>query len=899
MSSIRIKQINRRREIRRSISFFVLLVCSFFSFVMPSQAASSATTHHVLILSSYHQGYKWSDEIIEGIKQPLGEAFGSVNFHIEQMDTKRFPHQNLERLAKVYAEKYHDLPLDVIITADDNAFNFMKTYRSRISATAPLIFCGVNYLTKEKLTGLANFTGVNEYSDANKTIELILKLHPKTNRIIAITDLTTSGASNRGNIRSLEPAYAKRVKIEHWFDLSHAELEEKLQHLSAGDIVLFSSFFRDRMGQSFEFDEIAREVCSISPVPVYASWDYNLGYGIVGGMLTSGFSQGQTAGEFAVRVLNGEAASSIPVKWQSPNRYMFDEKVLTRWSIDKKRLPAGAIIINHVPTAFEKYRFYILAYSTAFLFMLGVVIYLMITTKRRLLAEKRLRESETRYRDLTELLPQTVFEIDENGQMSYINQFGLQWSGYSRQEITRGFPALDLFHPDDRERIRNNAAHIRAGSALRGNEYRVVKKDGSVVPVLAYSRPYRIDNEALGLRGILIDISDIHQAQHEAALVRLYLKNVVDLMPTILIGMDSQGLVSFWNDEAHKVTGIAPVAARGKQLAEILPVLKTEQDKVALAIERQETISEPRVLRRLGDEERYWDILVYPLSLQELDSAIIRIDDVTEHMQLERVMVQTEKMMSVGGLAAGMAHEINNPLATIMQSAQVVLQRISPDHPMNLPAAEQCGVSLDKISFYLQLRRVPAMLNAIMESGARAADIIKDMLNFSRSEEPRKSPADLHDLIDLALKFAQKDHHLSDFNKITVEKYFADDLPPVMCSATQIQQVLFNIFRNGAEAMAGWSQMPRPQKFVVRTENHEGQAQIVIEDNGPGMPENVSKRIFEPFFTTKGQGLGTGLGLSISYFIITQNHSGSIDVLSNPDQGTRFTIRLPLPPDAG
>lgn len=874
----------------------ILLTYCLLGIIPSAWAKPSATTHNILILSSYHQGYKWSDEIIEGIKKPLVDAFENINFHIEQMDTKRYPHQNLERLATIYTEKYHDLPLDVIITADDNAFNFIKTYRARISPRTPLIFCGVNYLTKDRLVGLDNFTGVNEYSDARATIELILKLHPKVKRVIAITDLTTSGESNRGNIRSLEPRYSDRIKIEHWFDLSHAELMERLQKLSAGDIVLFSSFFRDRLGHSFEFDEIAREVTAVSPVPVYASWDYNLGYGIVGGMLTSGFSQGQAAAEFAVRVINGEDVSSIPVKWQSPNRYMFDEKVLNRWHIDKNALPADSVIINHVPTAFEKYQTYILAYSTAFLILLGVVIYLMLNTKRRIQAEKLLRESETRYRDLTELLPQTVFEIDENGQMSYVNQFGLQWSGYSRQEISAGFLALDLFHPDDHARLRANAANIRAGADLRGNEYRAVKKDGSVVPVLSYSRPYRIRENIFGLRGILIDISEINRAQQEAALVRVFLKNVVDLMPTILIGTDSQGVVTLWNDETSMVTGITPETAHGKYLAEILPALDQEQSKVALAIAQRETLSERRVLRKLCAEERYWDILVYPLSHQELDSAIIRIDDVTEQIQMERIMIQTEKMMSIGGLAAGMAHEINNPLATIVQSVQVILRRISSELPMNRRIAEQCDVSLDKVSQYLELRQISSLLNAILESGTRAADIIKDMLNFSRSEETKKSATDIHKVIDLALKFAQKDHQLGDFSKINMKKIYAD-LPPVVCSAMQIQQVLLNIFKNGAEAMTSWSHMTRHPRFIVQTGQQGDQIQIVIEDNGPGMPESICKRVFEPFFTTKEQGLGTGLGLSISYFIITQNHKGSIDVVSSPNHGTRFLLTLPINPN--
>ncbi len=872
-----------------------MIYCLFSGVLSAFADQPTTTTHHVLVLNSYHQGFKWSDEIIEGLRQPLLAAFENVNIHIEHLDSKRYPDQDLDRLAKTFADKYKKLPLDVIITADDSAFNFIKTYRSRICNKTPLVFCGVNFLSKAKLLGLENYTGINETVDHRANIDLILELHPKAKRIVAISDLTLSGKINRTRINSFEPFYFTQVKFDHWYDLSHAELMQRLASLAAADVVLFTSFFCDRLGKTFKFDKIAREISRTSPVPVYGGWDYDLGSGIVGGKLASGYYQGSAAGEYAVRIINGEPTTALPLQWQSPNHYMFDETALSRFKINRSDLPVDSIIINHVQNPFEEYRALIFFVATVVMILLASTIYLAINTRRRIHAEKQLQESEAHYRGLTEMLPQTIFETDEQGQLNYTNQFGLDWSGYSHDDLHDRLSVLDIFHPDDHNRLQKNIARTHDENSSQGNEYRFIKKDGSVVPVLVYSRSSKLTTGGSGLRGSLIDISDIRRAEQDALLVRLYLQNVVNLMPSILIGTDGLGYVSLWNNQAAKTTGITSEEAHGKLLAELLPALAGEQEKVVQALAHQQTLSEKRAPRDLSGEERFWDILVYPLSLKAMDSAILHLDDVTEQIQIEQVMVQTEKMMTIGGLAAGMAHEINNPLAAIIQTVQVALRRMSPDLPANIQAAELVGLPFENIAEYLEQRKIPAMLETVLKSGSRAADIIQDMLRFSRRENTEKRSIDIHELVDLAIKFAEKEHSSYDFKQIDVRKIYGE-LPPVNCSATQIQQVLLNIIKNGAEAMADWQQMNQPQKLTIHTQTSGESVRIIIEDNGPGMPETVRKRIFEPFYTTKAEGVGTGLGLSISYFIITQNHQGAIDVTSAPSKGTRFTIDLPIHP---
>jgi signal transduction histidine kinase len=260
-------------------------------------------------------------------------------------------------------------------------------------------------------------------------------------------------------------------------------------------------------------------------------------------------------------------------------------------------------------------------------------------------------------------------------------------------------------------------------------------------------------------------------------------------------------------------------------------------------------------------------------------------------------MIQSEKMISVGGIAAGIAHEINNPLGIIMQSAQLFMLRTRPDFPKNRDVAEKIGLDIDLLDRYMRERNLNIYVNDIREAAGRAAEIIRHMLDFSRSSESRRKVCSVHDIIDRAITLAGSDYDLRksfDFRRVTIRREFAENLPAINCTETEIEQVMLNLLRNAAQAM-GAAETAEPA-ITVRTAL-EGESIVVeIQDNGPGIPPEMSRRIFEPFFTTKPAGQGTGLGLSVSFFIVTQSHKGSMSVRSAPGQGACFRIELPLAP---
>ena len=269
--------------------------------------------------------------------------------------------------------------------------------------------------------------------------------------------------------------------------------------------------------------------------------------------------------------------------------------------------------------------------------------------------------------------------------------------------------------------------------------------------------------------------------------------------------------------------------------------------------------------------------------------------DLTETRRMQEIMIQTEKMVSVGGIAAGIAHEINNPLGIIVQSAQNLVLRTRPDFRRNIEVAEGIGLDMALLEKYMSERKILSFVADMQAAAVRAADIIRHMLDFSRRSESRRTACSVDVLVERAVELARSDYDLKksyDFRKIEIVREFAEWLRQVHCTETEIEQVLLNLLRNAAQALAT-SEPAESPRIVIRAANVESGVRIEVEDNGPGMAPAVQRRIFEPFYTTKPPGVGTGLGLSVSYFIVTRGHGGRMWVESEPGAGAKFIVELP------
>lgn len=265
------------------------------------------------------------------------------------------------------------------------------------------------------------------------------------------------------------------------------------------------------------------------------------------------------------------------------------------------------------------------------------------------------------------------------------------------------------------------------------------------------------------------------------------------------------------------------------------------------------------------------------------------IDEITERVKLQETLVQNEKMLMIGSLSAGMAHEIKNPLAAIFQSLEIVehlLQRKPPNESVASNDAKEL------VSYLADIR----------QCSSRIDRIVRDLLNFSREPIEPKSLCD-----PLAIVQTAKDQVLRALwrndpelaKSVILRIRSPKKLPPLSCYEHQLEQVFINLLQNACDALGSMPSGSRPKEISVVIQEVKGGIQILIQDNGPGMPEEVRRRIFEPFFTTKPPGKGTGLGLAIVYFIVVKGHGGSISVQSRPGAGTTFTLFFPVAAEAG
>jgi len=523
----------------------------------------------------------------------------------------------------------------------------------------------------------------------------------------------------------------------------------------------------------------------------------------------------------------------------------------------------------------------------------AAALFLRKRQRERMLSEATLRQSEERFRAVVEQAGDGFELIDEDGQIVDVNRTSCEQLGYSREEL------LDLTIP-----------HIDPGVTLelfverfRGSLGRPPitfdaqhrRKDGSLFPVEVTTSTIRTGDRSYAL-SLVRDVSERKQAERQVERLTAHMASIFNSMPSMLVGIDRDGRVTQWNKQAETDTGIRADDALRQPVAAVLPEFAASIDSLRQDAPHAVPISARGVPVDRNGERRFFDLMLYPLAADSLAEVVVRIEDVTARTREQGLLLQVEKMTSLGGLAAGLAHEINNPLGIITQAVQNVEQRTSREIAANRAAAATAGTDIEAVLAYHETREIPAFLKDIREAAGRAAHIVTSMLEFSRTGDTVRAPADLAQLLDVSLLFAASDLELKKrykFGAIDIVRQYATDVPPVPVARVEMEQVFLNLLTNAVHAVST-NPPERAPRIVLRLFREDEYAVVQIIDNGPGIETATQRRVFEPFFTTKPPGMGTGLGLSLAYTTVTLSHRGLIEVDSSPDQGACFTVRLPL-----
>jgi two-component system NtrC family sensor kinase len=493
--------------------------------------------------------------------------------------------------------------------------------------------------------------------------------------------------------------------------------------------------------------------------------------------------------------------------------------------------------------------------------------------------ERRVEEAVKKFQKISEMGEDGIILIDEGNRIIFGNSRATELTGYSNGELLR-MKFTDLLNARDRRFLAEMHDQVGLDESKRVcTEMEILTADGKAKEAEVCITIARPERGMMNTYVYLKDITDRKKMVNEVRRTNEFLTRLITSSGDGIIAADIKGNIIIFNEAAEELLGYRAEDVIGKinivdlyppgEAKEIMGQLRSEEyGGVGKLAPQQVTI-----IHKSGEHIpiQLSASLVYEEGGKELCSVGF-FTDLRPRIQMEKELEEThlqlvssEKMASLGKLAAGIAHEINNPLGGILIYSSLMMEE--------LIEADARRQDLEKI----------------VQEATRCKDIVKSLLEFSRQTEPKMEPVDVNKAITDGLFFLEKQ---ALFHNIRIVKNLAPLLPMVRGNPGQLKQVFMNIIVNAAEAMSGGGTLT----ITTAPSAHQKVISIDFADTGEGIPREILTRIFDPFFTTKELGKGTGLGLSTSYGIIDE-HGGRIDVKSEVGKGTTFTIELPATPE--
>ncbi len=726
-----------------------------FIFLFCGHGSHAETKKNILYLNSYHHGYRWSDEILEGIRSVLKESDRNIGLQIEYMDTKKYNYDHIKNsLFTLYREKFRGENFDLILVSDNNGFNFVSQYHEILFRKKPIVFCGINNY-EAIYDSPDNITGVAENFDLVSTLDLIRSLHPERKKMIVIGDESATGRGIRRQMEKTLSTYSFPFQVEFWVKLTLEETQKRVENLGDDTFLFFFPWYQTIKGKFYTAEEVMEAIYTHSPVPIYTTWEFLLGHGAVGGRMLSGRQHGRTAAEMALRILAGEEPQNIPVQTEATGKYEFDYRVMQRLNIRQDLLPKNSLIINSPKAFYELPKELFWTIMISLLLLLIVLVFLVTAMIGRRRVERKITEQLSFQETLMDTIPLLV-----------------SWKNRERKYLGANRTFIDFFNieaPDDV----------------------VSRKTEDVV----FDREY--------VRWSVNADDDVAQG-----------KTIIRKRRKKLQNRDGS---TGW----------------------------LEVNKVPL-------------------RDRYGRIV----------GILTTAENVTKEQNLEKQLLQSQKMEALGTLAGGIAHDFNNILTSIINSTELALGDLDPES------------------------RTAEDLTRVLKAARRGSGVVKRILSFSRPSKEGFRPTDLSEVVHEVVSLM--DGSLPSTIRISSRIHSGGNL--VEADPTQIHQVIMNLCTNSYHALRENGGLINVQldeqdveKELAATMNipPDNYIRIRVADNGPGIPPEILDNIFDPFFSTKDISEGTGLGLAVVHGIV-KGHRGGLQVSSEPGRGTVFSIYLPV-----
>jgi PAS domain S-box-containing protein len=886
----------------------------------------------VWMVASYHSGMPWSDAQIDGVRDQLAEHSPHTELRLDYLDTKRIaPSETYyQQMEAVVLSKYGLSPPGLILAADDDALDFALRMRRKHFPDAVVLFSGVASSRRASLKLENAISGVFDDLDVADSLRQMLEILPDTRRVVVIHDQSRTSLAQVESLHAVTPGPLGGVRMEYLTELPTEAVVERLNALSATDLVFVLPFNRDSKGRILTHEEAADLWANAAKAPVAVTRDVAMRPGVLGGFLVSGYEQGKTLGQLATRVLNGTLPQDLPFT-DGIGHATFDYGQMKRWHVDMNLLPAEATVLNRRITALDDLRPHLPVLSVLFGSLLVIIALLLRNQRADRRATAAMQQSARNFQELFDHSPDgIVVRHGHTGRVVQVNTRFLAMFGYTAEEAA-GLQPRDLSSNEPGFGEAEIKAQYRQTlqNGTQSFEWRSKRKDGSVFWSELSTSMLDLGDGPCTLANVR-DITDRKAAEALQKAFAHEMQQVYQNLPIAVFAIDATHKVTFWNPHMTRITGVPATDVVGSTqswkgvypeprpcLADLLVDGADPQELKRLYANKLRTSS---VIPGAIEGEDYFEaadgrqglwirFCAAPLidtdgkvrgaietliDVTRLKRAQAKLEQLNQELEgrvatrtheLEQAMAQlleSEKLAALGSLVAGVAHELNTPIGNVLAVASTLQDDVSSfSHKLLSGEARRSDVEHSA-------QRLQEASTLIERNAARAAKLINDFKEVAVDQSStRRRDFDLRAVVDEVVATSRP------IFKGTVHAVHIEVPQGIQMDSFPgpLEQVLTNLLHNsvhhGFEGLA--------QGNVTLTAERLGDTVVLTyEDDGRGIPEANLPHIFEPFYTTKlGKG-GSGLGLYIVYNLVTHVLGGQLSAESTTPQGTRFVLRLPL-----
>ena len=919
----------------------LFLVCALTVLIsgtaLPLSGAGQLQT--VLVVYSNERWLPANRQIDEQLRERLAANSNlDLNYQTEFLDYPRYADDSDEGYDKLVSQflqaKYASQSINVVFAVGPAAFRFLRRHQNDLFVDAPIVGLATTRATYEEQPLPSRFLGIPIMIDLQPTLEMAVRLQPKACELVVVTGSSNWDLNWEKRIRGVLNNWHTHPPVRFLSGLPLTDDLIELSHLPPCSIVYSPGVLLDGAGKSYSGRDSVSSMAKASSAPLYSSYGTMINSGIVGGYVFDMADVGRQAGEVARRILAGERLTQKDMPDAVPSHHVADWKQMERWQLSVANLPPGTIIVNREPGPWQKYKAYILGALLLLTLQFLLIFYLLAEQRQRKLAQEQLADRlrfETFSAEVSAIFANPgKLGIDNSiheclrkvgsffgGGIASIWQWNTDSSAFVRtyawsairEVFLREVPAAYFSNT-----IRRLAAgedvyfsnEIQMRQLVDGDEF--FQRSG----VKAFiATPLRGDGQFLGALSLsnhetemawpadfvsrLHVIAEILGNVLARKLAAQALKDSESLTESILDSLQSsvavlnkEGVIldanKHWLDLVNErsVPQLAAGPVGSNYLDEWLKTGASEETTetihgIRTVLSGSQQLFEKEYSYEAQSERRWFRMTVTQL-LRGGTGAVISYLDISsqklaeiEQGRMREEAAQMNRAQEMGQLAASLTHELAQPLAAVLSNAQAAAR---------LAARPELNVF-----------EVQEILDDIIKDDKRACSVLDNVRAILKKHIVRPHTVNLNGIVEDIALIVRTDALL---NGVQFRPMLSSDAVFVQGDEVPLQQVLLNLVNNAIAAMC---QMASERKILtVRTQVQNGFGLLLVEDEGPGIPDALKEKLFRPFFTTKSEGLGMGLSICVS---ILESFGGSISFANRPGGGAAFSVRLHMaqPPD--